>query len=554
MLNFLKLLLLGAVFRLTNAESNHTAGSVFIAEDLTILPEAYESIWLTLPYTEALPFNESLLSSAHDDFRTGLAEQWRDYGGIICADGQLTERVLNLTQHYVEDVAKVARKIHSMLKQLKKTMATTVNQDQAFQVTVQALGTTSSRGNWDSFGPGAGTQRWTLSPHHFPGFLRRDKTYATAAEREPPVERTAQECHSGHRRETPSDCQFPELCTTPTQTDDIGVQWELSANPSSIQPAAGSHAHKDRERLLRQCETAHPLNGLVGPVPISFELLERILRYTGRTIHVLSITGQGSAPMAHGHQWANRGEIGQRPCNPGNIDESFGQHRLSPRKTCYPTKFLEPLLPAGASGSQLGREAGLFVRLTIPTAELDKFYQSYRAVSIPQPIPSTETTKTYELTNYILLTTDERRIFVERSMSDFVAQCPLSGRVQLCERPFLWNKLTKDDCLTNLYLGRDDAAVRTCHYTVMDLPKEVTAEYIEDSVNLVIAGSDNYSFRNYSAISVEPVVLPGYRSCLIRPPCNGHIESYGGKMESRVDWGSCGHGNGSIIHIWQPLC
>ena len=121
------------MFRLTNPESNHTAGVAFIAEDLTILPEAYESIWLTLPYPETLAFNESLLRSAHDDFRTDLAEQWKDYGGNICADEQLTERVLNLTQHYVEDVAKVARQINSMAKHLKKTTATTVNQDQKHQ-------------------------------------------------------------------------------------------------------------------------------------------------------------------------------------------------------------------------------------------------------------------------------------------------------------------------------------------------------------------------------------------------------------------------------------
>ena len=49
-------------------------------------------------------------------------------------------------------------------------------------------------------------------------------------------------------------------------------------------------------------------------------------------------------------------------------------------------------------------------------------------------------------------------------------------------------------------------------------------------------------------------MAPGCRSCLIRPPCNGYIESYSGNMESRAEWRSCGHGNGSIIHIRQdPL-
>ena len=138
------------------------------------------------------------------------------------------------------------------------------------------------------------------------------------------------------------------------------------------------------------------------------------------------------------------------------------------------------------------------------------------------------------------------------TMFDFVTQCPLSGRVRFCKRPFLWNKLKKDDCLTNLYLGREDAAIRTCHHTVVDLPKKVTAEYIEDSVYLVTAGSDNYSFRNYSATSRKPVMVPGCRSCLIRPPCDGHIENYSGSMELRYDWCGCGHGNGSIIHIRQP--
>ena len=195
---------------------------------------------------------------------------------------------------------------------------------------------------------------------------------------------------------------------------------------------------------------------------------------------------------------------------------------------------------------------GLFIRLKIPTAERQGLYQSYRAVSIPQPIPSAETATTYQLTYDILLTTDERRLFVGMTMYDFVTQCPLSGRVRLCKRPSLWNKLTKDECLTNLYLGHEDAAIRTCHHTVVDIPKEVTAEYLEDSVYLVTAGSNNYSFRNYSAPSRKPVMVPGCRSCLIRPTCDGHIENYSGSMELRADWRSCGHGIGSIIHIRQP--
>ena len=89
--------------------------------------------WLMISYPEALTFNGSFLQSTHNDFRAGLTKQWESYGGHICADEQLTARVLNLIQHYVEDVASVAKQINLMIEGLKKTTITTVNQDQAYQ-------------------------------------------------------------------------------------------------------------------------------------------------------------------------------------------------------------------------------------------------------------------------------------------------------------------------------------------------------------------------------------------------------------------------------------
>ena len=106
--------------------------------------------------------------------------------------------------------------------------------------------------------------------------------------------------------------------------------------------------------------------------------------------------------------------------------------------------------------------------------------------------------------------------------------------------------------MTNLFLGREGEAQRTCPRTVNDLPKEVTAEYLNDSVYLVTASSDRYKFRNYTSATSEPVIVPGFLSCLIRPPCDGHFESYSGNLELRADWRSCGHGNGSILYIRQP--
>ena len=82
-------------------------------------------------------------------------------------------------------------------------------------------------------------------------------------------------------------------------------------------------------------------------------------------------------------------------------------------------------------------EDGLFIRLTTPTAGRSSLYQRYRAVGMPQPIPSTGTATIYDHRRNVLLTIYERRVFVEQTMLDFLAHFPRSGRVRLCKLPFL---------------------------------------------------------------------------------------------------------------------
>ena len=271
-----------------------------------------------------------------------------------------------------------------MVKHLKKTKR---QSRPSAPVVVQALKTTSFRRNWDSFGPGVGTQRWILSPDHFHGFLRRDKTCATDAEREPPVERTAQECHSGHRWDTPSDCQFPEPYTTPTSTDDKGVQYELLANPSSIQPAARSHAHNDRVRLLRQCETAHPLHGLVCPVSISFELLERTLQYTGRTSHVLSITDRGSATMAQVINELTERNLASVLVTPRPLMKILANTDYRRGKPVIRQNSLNLYYRLELVEASWAAEDGLFLRLTMPTTERKNCTRTIVRLAYRNPYP-----------------------------------------------------------------------------------------------------------------------------------------------------------------------
>ena len=104
---------------------------------------------------------------------------------------------------------------------------------------------------------------------------------------------------------------------------------------------------------------------------------------------------------------------------------------------------------------------GLFIRLKIPTAGRVSLYQNYRSASVSHPIHSIGTATIYDLRSNLLLTTDERRVFVELTMPDLVAQCSFSGRVWLCKHFFLWKKLTKDDYLTKLFLWRHSDSLQT---------------------------------------------------------------------------------------------
>ena len=87
------------------------------------------------------------------------------------------------------------------------------------------------------------------------------------------------------------------------------------------------------------------------------------------------------------------------------------------------------------------------------------------------------------------------------------------------------------------------------------LPEIPTAVYLDDSTYLVTSRDDDYTLFNYSRGAKERgEPISGCRSCLLRPSCDGRIETPDGALVLVPDPRTCQYETGLTVTIRQhPL-
>ena len=176
----------------------------------------------------------------------------------------------------------------------------------------------------------------------------------------------------------------------------------------------------------------------------------------------------------------------------------------------------------------------------------------YRAISLPQPADGGTTATQYRFSRTHLLVSERRDNFAEVSGDVLAAHCSGSNRLKLCLRPFAMSRSSESLCLASLFFDLPTTALRLWPQEVIVLPETPTATYLEDSTYLVISRDDDYRLFNYSRGAKEsgqPIA-----SCLLRPSCDGRIETSDGALVLVPDPRTCQYNTGMIITIKQhPL-
>ena len=200
-------------------------------------------------------------------------------------------------------------------------------------------------------------------------------------------------------------------------------------------------------------------------------------------------------------------------------------------------------------------ETGINVLINIPAHHTMGLHEVYQAIPLPQPADGGSTATQYKFAHNHLMISERRDNFAEVTGEDISAHCSGSSRLKLCFRPFAMSRSSESSCLASLFFNLPTSALKLCPQEVTVLPETPTATYLEDSTYLVFARDDYYLLFNYSRgakESGEPI--PGCRSCLLRPSCDGRIETPDGALVLVPDPRTCQYDTGLMISIEQhPL-
>ena len=125
------------------------------------------------------------------------------------------------------------------------------------------------------------------------------------------------------------------------------------------------------------------------------------------------------------------------------------------------------------------------------------------------------------------------------------AHCRGNSCLKLCFRPFAMSRSSESSCLANLYFNLPTTALKLCTQEVLVLPETLSAIYFEDSTYLVTSRDADCKLFNYSrAAKKSGELIRGCRSCLLRPSCNGRIETPDGGCIETPD--------GALVRIADP--
>ena len=114
---------------------------------------------------------------------------------------------------------------------------------------------------------------------------------------------------------------------------------------------------------------------------------------------------------------------------------------------------------------------------------------------------------------------------------------------------------SESSCLASLCFDLPTTALRLCPQEVVVLPETPTATYLENYTYLVTSrDDDNRQFKYSRGAKESGQPIAGCQSCLLRPSCDGRIETPDGALVLVPDPRTCQFNTGIIIAIKQhPL-
>ena len=201
---------------------------------------------------------------------------------------------------------------------------------------------------------------------------------------------------------------------------------------------------------------------------------------------------------------------------------------------------------------------GINVLVNIPLHHTSGLYHVYWAVALLQPIDYGVTSTQFFFRKSQLLVSERRDHFAEVSEEKTNSHCVGTNCLKFCLKPFSMSRTIRTietTCLSSFFFDLPSAALKLSPQEVVVLPQEPTADYWDYSVYLVTARSSAYKFFNFTHGLKQTVYpVPGCRSCLLRPPCDGRFENPSRTLILYPDRRTCQYSSGMVINIQQhPL-
>ena len=552
----LAILLLLGVWPSSAVTINHTAGAVFMAETPLIIASAMETSWVSVPFPVVPAINRTLLDIAFQEHQYMLAHRWKEWDGKICGDNITTEAFGNLTYLAFKGIEYEISEIDAVLYEMKNRATTFVDKHEKSSTRAK---------RWIKPALGGVAAAIVLAPKLKEGF-----------------------CHY---------FSFFGLCDGDSNLDVLGNEASfLDGAVRTIVLDTGERLHLLGHSLNK---TQTQLKMISHDSNANFELFRGLLRHVlggtddqqkeksackmynwnslyGQTLKYSTVIANHSATFdtiraeliafkmaVHNYEYIlddalsslTRGYIPATLVPPEVLTIILDGIQLDKMQEAIPRNELMTYYGFELVQSTVITETGINVLINIPVHHTMGLHGVYRTTPLPQPANGGSTATQYKFVNTHLLLSERRDNFAEVSGEVISAHCSGSSRLKLCFRPFAMSRSSASSCLASLFFDLPTNALKLCPQEVIVLPEIPTAVYLDNSTYLVTSMDDDYTLFNYSRGAKETgEPISGCRSCLLRPSCDGRIETPDAALVLVPDPRTCQYETGITVTIRQhPL-
>ena len=530
---------------------NNTAGVVFTPEPPVIIASSLEAAWITIPFPSPPALNVTHLDIVFQEFQYKSRKSWKPWGGNICANEEITDATFNVTFLGLKNVEKAYLEVMDDLAEMRERAQTFIrhrdihpDRDRRGALTVLLAGVAAT------------AAAITLLPRFLDDFCPftfmcgDSGKYDELAKRLSEVDdlartvnlETGERIHllghslnrtQGRVRVLAKDANenFRNLRAVFNRLSD-GTSWDKIADICG---------KREREFV----EAAQWTLSMMNHTQYFDTLLAEILDYQVGLHNFGYVLDDALAALA-------KGFIPAALIPPKALLKVLNNIQVDGMQEAIPRTELSAYYGFELVENVVLTDESINVLLNIPMHFASGAYRVYKAVAIPQPIDDGNTATRYIFKQNQFLQSNRRDSFAEATEQQLTTHCQGTSRLRLCLRPVAMSRSSKSSCLASLFFNLQNTALKLCPQEVVALPEEPVAEYLGDSTYLLTSRSTAYQLYNYTGgRAVEGERIRGCKSCLLRPACNGRIETPDGSLVLNPDPRKCHHEAGLHITIKQ---